>query len=707
MSRAGGTILKRGANSVFISAMSGDAALTTEADASAASAGSEGVLWSPRVRPLWILGLLLLVMFAGFRIGLLVASREALRTASSGEIARCLLTGLRMDLRVTAAVLAPLLLALAFVPGRIVSRRRFRRIVTVYAAAAFTAATSVEVIGAAFFMHFGSRLNWIAIDHFGHFGELWAHIWNTYPMVLFAAGIVTCLVAGGWAMSRALWGAARAWSRPATRRPAASGVALVAAASVAWGAIGVRPMRRDVAYFTGNNVLVQLSMNNLHTLAAAVRSRANDGLIETEMYDFPRARRARKVAAGMLNSPADRLVRMPGNALWRRTITSRPPRDWNVVVIIMEGMSGEPVGALGHSPSHTPNLDALCEKGLFFSRAYAVGSRTNRGLAAVLCGHPDLSGQPVLKRPRAQGNFLTLPEMLRRRGYRTLFVVGGDPDFDNMEGFFTAAGVEEFVIADDVDWDSDMTNWGVPDEAIFDKAHETFLSQGDRPFFSVVLTVSCHPPYEVPDGRVEMLPVDGGLDELEVETNRRLNAYRYADWALGEYFRKAREAAYFNRTLFVLVADHGHALDRRRLVDVPGYRVPLLFYAPRMIGPRRVGRVASQTDIPPTVLALLGGEFEHCFLGRSLLSAGNRPGFALLHQDDRLAMVTGDTALVLPPWGRPARVFHTTGPDLTPLEAPADDPAFVARLQEQMLSYYLMAWRLYWKGVYRPMTGGR
>ncbi len=688
--------------------MSSDAALTTEAEeSSAGSAKSEGVLWGPRVRPLWILALLLLVMFGGFRIGLLVASREALRTASTGEITRCLLTGLRMDLRVTAAILAPLLLALAFVPPRAFAGRWFRRIVAGYAVAAFTAATSVEVIGAAFFMHFGSRLNWIAIDHFGHFRELWAHIWNTYPMVLFAAGIVACLAVGAWAMSRALWGAGHARFRPAMRRPAASGVALVATAAVAWGAAHVRPMRRDVAYFTGNNVLVQLSMNNLHTLAAAVLSRANDGLIETEMYDFPSARRARKVAAGMLSTPADRFVRMPGNALWRRTTTSRPPRGWNVVVIIMEGMSGEPVGALGYSPSHTPNLDALCEKGLFFPRAYAVGSRTNRGLVGALCGHPDLAGQPILKRPRAQGNFLTLPEMLRRRGYRTMFVVGGDGDFDNMEGFFTAAGVEEFITQDDMDWDSGTTNWGVPDEAIFDKAHETFISQGDRPFFSVVLTVSCHPPYEVPDGRVEMLPVDGELDEVEAETNRRLNAYRYADWALGEYFRKAREAAYFDRTLFVLVADHGHALDRRRLVDVPGYRVPLLFYAPDLIQPRQVERVASQTDIAPTVLALLGGEFEHCFLGRSLLFAGDRPGFALLHQDDRLAMVSGDTALVLPPWGRPASLFHTTGPDMTPLEPPADDPAFAARLQERMLSYYLMAWRLYWKGVYRPMTGGR
>ena len=60
-------------------------------------------------------------------------------------------------------------------------------------------------------------------------------------------------------------------------------------------------------------------------------------------------------------------------------------------------------------------------------------------------------------------------------------------------------------------------------------------------------------------------------------------------------------------TIFVLVADNGHGHPSRYSLDVTGYRIPCLFYAPRIVPARRVGVVAGQPDIAPTLLALLGG----------------------------------------------------------------------------------------------------
>jgi phosphoglycerol transferase MdoB-like AlkP superfamily enzyme len=337
-------------------------------------------------------------------------------------------------------------------------------------------------------------------------------------------------------------------------------------------------------------------------------------------------------------------------------------------------------------------------------------------MVGVLCGHPDIGGPSVLGRERALRRFHALPEVLRHRGYRTLFFYGGDPDFDNMRGFFQNHGIERTVGQEELGPDH-AGNWGVPDEMIFQRAHEKFQAlhrsrqQGGPPFFSVILTVSNHQPYEVPAGRVEM---EFGEDQRV----KARNAYRYADWALGQFMRRAAGSAYGRDTLFVLVADHGRFLDPRALVDIPGFRVPCLFLAPgrpELTPPQTVGTICSQVDIAPTVLALLGGRYEHCFLGRNLLRLPPERGLAYMHHDGRLALRVPGAALVLPPLCPPV-LYRAEAGTLHRVPAARAPTAEVHRLRLHMLSYYGTARQLYLDGTYgepvalpasRPWRKGR
>jgi len=457
-----------------------------------------------------------------------------------------------------------------------------------------------------------------------------------------------------------------------------------------------RPLRFGPCYFADNKVLAQLTLNNVFTLAHAVRTITHDNLNEAEMYAFPPPVEAAAETVEILARPGDTFLGSARNPMWRRTDTGRPRLDYNVVLILMEGMAGEPVGALSLGPTQTPCFDALCDQGLFFERMYGVGNRTSRGMTAALCGHPDLGGPSLLKRVRSQGNCLTLPGIFRRRGYRTMFIYGGDPDFDNMKKFFRAGGIRTVIGQEQID-ETRAGNWGVPDEMVFHKAHETFMSMGDKPFFAAILTVSNHQPYRIPPGRPVMLFADDSKE------HRMLNAYRYADWALGEFFREAAKAPYFNNTVFVVVADHGHAeyLDFARAIDVPGYRVPCVFYAPGIIPPRRVTTVASQTDIAPTLLGMLGGRYEHSFLGRDIRKVAPGDGFALLHEDRHLGFVRRRRALVLPPRNtrkrpRPVPVlFNTDLFNMQPIAPGGADPDEIRRLKREMLSLYWTALRQY------------
>ncbi len=663
----------------------------------------------PRGRPFWLTAGAILLIFSVFR-AILLAMRIGEFDAGMGQIARCLMIGVRYDLMPMGYLCLPVAIVLAASSERALASRLLRRIVSIYAAGVVMVVLIVEAVGTPFFLRYGQRLNWMAV--YGLTPEIRDHIRAEYPAWWVLAVAIPLLgLAIYLVLMRLFWG-----RRPSVRRPEPGpavrlmcGFLVVSTAVIACrGGLSSIPLRRDYAYYTGNQLVSQLTLNNFVTAVKAATNIVTDGRDDIRKHDLPSVEEAADVSTAMLIGPRDLGLGAGANPLWRRTESARPQEPLNVVLIVMEGMAGRPVGALGHWPSQTPNFDRLCEQGLFFDRMYAVGARTSRGLTATLCGFPDLAGPSILVREKAKGHFLTLPQMFRQRGYHTLFVYGGKPTFDNMGEFFSAGddefapapgGVDEIISQHDMGVEPDI--WGVHDEYIFDKLHKRLQEfDGDRPFFATVLTVSNHEPYHVPRDRTPMLPG-------EEEPTRFLNAYRYADWALGRYFEEAREADYFRNTIFVLVADHGRAMDQKLVLDVPTYRVPCLFLAPGLedpIAPQRISTVCSQTDLAPTLLSVLGGPFEHCFMGRNVLDVPPGEGFALLHEADRLGFVRGNHAVVQRPRGEPM-YFHTDALTIAPASPDDLPPGKAQRMQREMVSLYRMALYLYRQQAYhRPPT---
>jgi phosphoglycerol transferase MdoB-like AlkP superfamily enzyme len=542
----------------------------------------------------------------------------------------------------------------------------------------------VVVSGAFFFLNFRARLNWIVVDYMEMPSEVLEYIWDQHPVVWVFAGMAALVVVLYWGLSRLLWSGARP-SGPIWPRPILA-IALVGICVLAIrGTLASRPLRIGEAYaVSANNTVGQLTLNDIRTLVAAIRSELRDESIEHGNFSFPPPERAAQVVRSMVYQPQDVDLKRADNPLWRRTVTGKPQADYNVVVVLMEGLAGKPVGILGHSPSHTPNLDALASEGLYCERMYAVGIRTRRAICNVLCGHPDFGEKSILVRERALGNFLALPQFFRDRGYKTAFIYGGRPAWDNMQAFLYSVGVEEFVGQQDGPQGELVNPWGVADELTFKKAHDRFLSYGDRKFFGLILTITNHEPFRAPPGRVEFVPGDS----LEV---RKINCIRYSDWALGEFFRQVREAPYFKRTIFVLVSDHGIAFDPAPMIDAEGYRVPCVIYAPGIVPPGRIRAVAGQTDIPPTILALLGGQFDHCFFGRNLLAVPPDDGFAFMRSDEMIGLVRGDRMIVVPPRANSV-LYRLAGRSVERIDG---QPSEIAEIQEQALSYQYLGAQLY------------
>ena len=307
-----------------------------------------------------------------------------------------------------------------------------------------------------------------------------------------------------------------------------------------------------------------------------------------------------------------------GFPMLRKTNSTYPVTDYNVIIILMESFAGHFVGALGSKLDVTPNFDSLSSEGMLFTRMFSTGSRTNRGLSGTLLSFPAIPRlKSIFNDVAVNQEFSSIAKILKQRKYTSSFIFSGDLNYDNMKGFLSSQGYDEFYGREIFDKNAFSTTWGVSDEDLFSKSIEIICSQKE-PFLSTILTISNHPPYLFPNSII--------FKKFKSESNNnRLNAFKYSDFALGNFISQLKKEKIFNRTIFVILGDHGFIsddYDQNTSIQLASYNIPCLILSPN-IKPITNNRISSQIDIIPTILELLGGTFIHHSWGTSKLSNVN------------------------------------------------------------------------------------
>jgi phosphoglycerol transferase MdoB-like AlkP superfamily enzyme len=296
-------------------------------------------------------------------------------------------------------------------------------------------------------------------------------------------------------------------------------------------------------------------------------------------------------------------------------------------VLSEESFGAEFVGAYGDERGLTPEFDALTKQGVLFTHAYATGTRTVRGLEAITASFPPIPSESILKRPGYE-NISTWGAVMRGLGYETSFIYGGYGTFDNMNAFYRANG---FDVSDRTDMPKPhfANIWGVSDEDLLRHAIGYFDARAaeHKPFFSIVMSTSNHKPYTFPEGVPGVKPKGGGREA----------GIRYADYAIGQFFREAKKHAWYKDTVFVVVADHGARVYGASEIPLYSYEIPLLMIAPGRLPPGQTGTLTSQLDIAPTVLGLLGVAYEAPFFGEDVLHWGAAPRTLLFNHNHTVA----------------------------------------------------------------------
>jgi len=614
------------------------------------------------LRPLAVFAAAVLTALGLARLGLVLWQLDRVRAAHM--LGAVFVQGLRFDLVLLGflALLPVLTLPLLATSNALL---RFGGVVMRgYLIACFALIVFMEFATPSFIVQYDARPNRIFVEYLIYPKEVASTLLAGYGFELVGALIVVALAA--WMLQRTLRAAARD-TRP---MPIAAALLLTPllftlCVLAMRSTLDHRAVNPSTVALSTDPLVNDLALNSTYSLFYTIA----EGRYEPEggfRYGAMSDRESLDRVRAEMRVPREAFVTGDIPTLHHQTATRAPARPRNLVIVLEESLGAEHVGALGGVPT-TPRLDALAKQGMWLENLYATGTRSVRGLEALVTGFTPTPAPSVVKLEGSQRDFFSIARVLHDAGYDTSFIYGGEAQFDNMRRFFMNNGFD-FVV-DENDYANPVFHgsWGVSDEDLLQRADQELSKRRERPFFSLVFTTSNHSPYEYPEGRIE--PYDA-------EPHTVNNAVKYADYALGEFFAHARTQPYWNDTVFLVVADHNSRVFGAELVPVEHFHIPGLILGGG-IEPSTYTPVASQIDLPPTLLSLIGISSDHPMIGHDLtrpeFAAG--PGRAIMQYNDTQAYMWGHDVAILRK-GLPPAVFAYDGEaGLTPEPT---DPELVA-----------------------------
>lgn len=360
-------------------------------------------------------------------------------------------------------------------------------------------------------------------------------------------------------------------------------------------------------YYSSNQFLNHAAVNPCFSLLS---SWGKNERFE-DMYDFFSEEERASLFDGLYPASRDN-----GGQTTSLLKTHRP----NILLIMLEGFGCSFVESLGGVEGVAPNLDTLRHEGVWFTNLYANSYRTDRGTISILSGYPGLPKTSVMKIPAKSRTLPSIAGKLAEAGYQTDFLYGGDINFTNMKSYLLGSGYQRITADTDFTIRERNSNaWGVNDDITFEHLYNTLCQRTDTTarWFTTFLTLSSHEPFQVPFNRFPDDPI--------------LNSFAYTDSCLGNFINRLKKEKLWDNLLIICLPDHGVTYRPAGLnnhTDPRVFHIPMLWLGGAVKKPCTIQTLASQTDLPATLLNQLNIEHADFLFSRDVLSSNYLYPFA-------------------------------------------------------------------------------
>ncbi|KGQ34909.1 phosphoglycerol transferase I [Gallibacterium anatis] len=290
----------------------------------------------------------------------------------------------------------------------------------------------------------------------------------------------------------------------------------------------------------------------------------------------------------------------------------------NIVFILLESWSYKYIDGLAHRNYNvTPFIDSLIEKSMVWDNYYAAGKRSIIGIQAVLSSVPALNNHPVLGFGLELNKISRIGKILNDHQYRTIMMQTSNRRSFNVNSIANVLGFQEYYGKEDVPiikkYPQEPPHFGWDYDSLQFLLNELNETPESKPFFAFLFTGSTHEPFADAGKEFHIYPHD------QSNENGFLNTLRYSDWSLEQFMKAAEKQPWYNNTIFIFTADHTlNSLPSENLKEQ--FHIPLIVYSPDgSLSAKRESQFASQYDLFPTILDLLGIDTPISTFGQSLL----------------------------------------------------------------------------------------
>jgi phosphoglycerol transferase MdoB-like AlkP superfamily enzyme len=402
-----------------------------------------------------------------------------------------------------------------------------------------------------------------------------------------------------------------------------------------FGKIGQYNLRWSEAFSLGNDYRANLALNPYQSFFSSLKFRKSS-------YNMDEVRKAYSVLRPYFGFTGDSLI-----LNYERIVHHEPPANRpNVVVVICESFSAYKSSMWGNPLNTTPFFNSLCDQGIFFDQCFTPSYGTARGIWAVLTGIPDVgqANSTTSRNPGAVNQHTIINDF---KGYEKFYFIGGSASWANIRGLLNN-NIDSLHLYEQENYKASKIDvWGISDKNLFLEANQV-LNKQQAPFFAIIQTADNHRPYTIPqEDQAEFHPrlVPGdSLKKFGFESNDEMNAFRFTDFSFRKFMEAAKKEKYYSNTIFVFIGDHGIAGDAGDMFPrawtnerLDNMHVPLLFYSPSLLKPKRIHEFVSQVDLLPTAAGIAQVSYRNTTLGRDLLDPGYTSGkaFSFLYDPDQ------------------------------------------------------------------------
>ena len=356
----------------------------------------------------------------------------------------------------------------------------------------------------------------------------------------------------------------------------------------------------------------------------------------TFLYSYFRKGEATLEKNYMSDAEADSVMSIKKKLSISETQSGKP----NIVLFIMESVPYDFFDSAGAYKVNMPFFDSLLQKSTFFNNAFCYAHESNKGITAILAGIPTLTDMPVYHSPYINMPITPIGKALKKLNYQSLFCIGDEYDNFGFAKCMNWLGIDKYYSKEDIPDYKNLPahSMGLQDEYVFDFFLQKINKQ-QSPFFAIQYNISTHFPYNIPESFAKKTPAN---------YNAAMKAMQYYDYSLQLFFNRAKNEPWFVNTKFIFCSDHW-LFPQGRLgtyTAVSANRIPIIIYDPSVNKKEINNRLASQFDIPGTILAAAGYRDSIISYGNNLFDNGSISGYVFSKSGNTIYQVT-DSSYIL------------------------------------------------------------